>query len=130
MAPDTRKTRGILAHAQQKAQAARQRVNQAIEFLVSSGQAVNFNAVAKQAGVTKSYLYVHMDIREWIEALRQQQSSIMRRKRRTETSLSRTDKSKDILLAAKDRRIRELEEQNRKLREELKVVYGKWYEQM
>lgn len=43
---------------------------------------------------------------------------------------SRTDKTKDVLLDAKDRRIKALEEENRKLKEGLKVAYGKWNEQV
>lgn len=35
-----------------------------------------------------------------------------------------------VLLAAKDQRIKALEAENRKLKEELKVVYGKLYEQV
>jgi cell shape-determining protein MreC len=35
-----------------------------------------------------------------------------------------------VLLAAKDRRIKELEAENRQLKEELKVARGKLYEQV
>lgn len=120
--------RGIQAHARRKAQAARQQVDYAIDHLIREAGLINFNTIAKQAGVTKSYLYAHRDIRERIEALRQQQTGVLEQKRRREADVGRTEKTKDILLAAKDRRIRELEEQNRQLREELKVVYGKLYE--
>lgn len=123
-------TQGIKAHAQQKALAARQRVDQAIEQLIREQEGINFNVVAKRAEVTKSYLYAHVEIRERIEALRQQQNGVTLQQRRAEASVNRTDKSKNILLIAKDRRIRELEEQNQRLREDLKVAYGKIYEQI
>jgi cell shape-determining protein MreC len=35
-----------------------------------------------------------------------------------------------MLLAAKDRRIKQLEEENRRLQKELKVALGKQYEQL
>jgi len=123
-------TQGIRKYAQQKAEAARLRVDQAITALVQERQVINFNTVAKRAGVTKSYLYAHTPLRQRIEALRQQQNGVTLPQRRTEAAAKRTDATKDILLAAKEHRIRELEEQNRQLREQLKVAYGKLYEQI
>jgi cell shape-determining protein MreC len=46
------------------------------------------------------------------------------------TLSQRTEGSREVLLVAKDRRIKELEAENRQLKEELKVARGKWYEQM
>ncbi|BCL81724.1 hypothetical protein ccbrp13_41890 [Ktedonobacteria bacterium brp13] len=43
---------------------------------------------------------------------------------------ARTDKTKEVLLAAKDRRIKALEAENRQLKEELKITRGKLYEQV
>jgi uncharacterized alpha-E superfamily protein len=90
---------------------------------------VNFNTVAKAANVTKSYLYAHQDVRERIEALRAQQGQerLEQQWAQRQQHQARTDKTKDVLLAAKDRRIKALEAENRKLKEELKVVYGKLY---
>ena len=63
-------TRGLLAHAQRKAEETQQRVHQAIDQLLREHHVVNFNTVAKAANVTKSYLYARADVRERIEALR------------------------------------------------------------
>src|SRR5690242_4495675 len=125
-------TSGLLAHAQRKSQQTLQRVHQAIDQLLREQQAVNFNTVAKAASVTKSYLYAHQDIRERIEALRTQQGQerIERQWGERQQHQARTDKTKDVLLAAKDRRIKALEVENRKLKEELKVARGKLYEQV
>jgi hypothetical protein len=49
---------------------------------------------------------------------------------RFHTPQIRTDKTKDVLLAAKDRRIKALEAENRKLKEELKTAFGKLYERV
>jgi len=125
-------TRGLLAYAQSKAQEAQQRVHAAIDRLLREQQIINFNTVAQAAQVTKSYLYAHQDVRERIEALRTQQGQERIKQQWSERKLrpERTDKTKDVLLAAKDRRIKALEEENRKLKDELKVVYGKLYEKI
>jgi cell shape-determining protein MreC len=123
-------TSGLLAHAQRKSQQTRQRVHREIDQLLREQQSVNFNTVAKAANVTKSYLYVHQNVRERIEALcaQQGQDRIERQWAQRQQHQARTDKTKDVLLAAKDRRIKALEAENRKLKEEIKVAYGKLYE--
>jgi predicted nuclease with TOPRIM domain len=93
---------------------------------------VNFNSVAKAAQVTKSYLYAHQDVRERIEALRTtlDQERIERQWADRQHHQSKTDSTRDVLLTAKDRRIKALEVENRQLKEELKVARGKLYEQL
>lgn len=88
--------------------------------------------MAKAANVTKSYLYAHQDVRERIEALRTQQGQerFERQWAQRQQHQARTDKTKDVLLEARDRRIKALEAENRKLKEELKVARGKLYEQV
>src|SRR5260370_27368086 len=121
---------GLLAHAQRKALETRQRVHRAIDQLLREQHTVNFNTVAKVANVTKSYLYAHQDVRERIEALRTQQGQerVERQWAERQQHQARTDKTKDVLLAAKDRRIKALEAENRKLKESLKMAYGKSYD--
>jgi hypothetical protein len=127
--PVNRNIVGLLTHAQEKARTTRLRVSKAIDQMLERGEAINFNAVANAASVTKNYLYTQAEIRERIEGLRRQQgqarlqivSGGVREK-------PRTDKSKDILLQAKERRIAELEVEVTRLREELKVARGKQYE--
>jgi hypothetical protein len=125
-------TTGLLAHAQRKSQQTQQRVHQAIDQLLREQQTVNFNTVAKAANVTKSYLYAHQDVRERIEALRTQQGQerLERQWAERQQHQARTDKAKDVLLSAKDRRIKALEAENRKLKEDLKVAYGKLYDRL
>jgi hypothetical protein len=125
-------TSGLLAYAQRKSKETQQRVHQAIDQLLRGHQTVNFNTVAKAANVTKSYLYAHEDVRERIEALRtqQRQERLERQWAQRQQHQARTDKTKDVLLEARDRRIKALEAENRKLKEELKVAYGKLYERV
>lgn len=122
-----RNTTGLSTHARLRAEQTRQRVNQAITLLLRENKPINFNAVATAAGVTKAYLYSQPLIRERIEALRQQYVHAQPR----QISLkARTDASKDLLLAAKDRRIKQLEEENRRLQKDLKIALGKQYERL
>src|SRR6266581_7922204 len=99
---------GLLAHAQRKSQQTQQRVHQTIDQLLREQQTISFNVVAKGANVTKSYLYAHQDVRERIEALRTQQSQerIERQWADRQQHQAKTDRTKDVLLAAKDRRIK------------------------
>lgn len=120
-----RNIEGMKNHAQQRSQEARCRVDQAITRLVHEHKPVNFNTVAQAAGVTKSYLYTQPDLRARIEALRTSQPLPMRH-----VPSERTEASKDLLLAAKERRIKILEEENRQLKVELKKALGSIYSRM
>jgi hypothetical protein len=123
-------TYGLLAYAHRKAIETQNRVHQAIDQLLREQNTVNFNTVAKAANVTKSYLYAHQDVRDRIEVLRTQQGKerVERQWAERQRHPSRTDKTKDMLLIAKDRRIKALEAENSKLKDELKAAYGKMYE--
>ena len=125
-------TRGLLAHAQRKAAETQQRVHQAIDQLLQEQEVVNFNSVAKAANVTKSYLYANADVRERIEALRAKlgQERIEQQQAERKLHQARTDKTKEVLLEARDRRIKALEEENRRLKNDLKTAYGKLYERV
>src|SRR5437588_2943626 len=78
-----RDTSGLAAHAKQRSEEKRKRVGEAIEKLLREQQAINFNSVAQAAGVSKAYLYSQPDLRERIEALRQQQLEHVVRERIT-----------------------------------------------
>ena len=123
---------GLVAYAQHKSEEAQKRVHQTIDQLLREQQTINFNTVARAANVTKSYLYANQGVRERIEALRAQQGQEHIERQRTERlhHQGRTDKAKDVLLTAKDRRIKALEAENQKLKEDLKVAYGKLYDRL
>src|SRR5712692_4847003 len=123
-----RNTTGIAAHAQRRKEDKRRGVEDAITRLLRDQKPVNFHTVAKTAQVSKAYLYSQPDLRERIEALRQQGMEQMVRERTTR-SPGKTDASRDLVILAKDRRIKALEEENRKLQQQLKVALGKAYDQ-
>lgn len=124
-----RNTAGMTAHAHSRKQQKRTSVEHAIAVLLREQKAVNFNTVAKAAAVSKASLYSQPDLRERIEALRQQGVEQMVRERATR-STGKTDASRDLLILAKDRRIKALEAANQKLQQQLKVALGKAYDRI
>jgi hypothetical protein len=124
-----RNTAGLIAHAQSRKEHKRRGVEDAITTLLREQKPVNFNTVAKVACVSKAYLYSQLDLRERIETLRQQGAEQTIRERATHPT-GKTDASRDLVLLAKDRRIKELEAENRKLQQQLKIALGKAYDQL
>ncbi len=124
-----RNTTGITAHAQARREHKRKGVEQALTTLLREQKLINFNMVAKEAGVSKAYLYSQPDLRERIEALRQQTTEQMVRERATHLP-GKTDASRDLVILAKDRRIKELEAENQKLQQQLKVALAMAYDQL
>lgn len=124
-----RNTTGLAAHAKIRKEYKRQGVEEAIAMLLREQKPVNFNIVAKAACVSKAYLYSQSDLRERIETLRQQGVEQMVRER-VNSSHSKTDASRDLVIFAKDRRIKELEAENQKLQQQLKGALVKAYDQL
>jgi Family of unknown function (DUF6262) len=124
-----RNTAGLIAHAHQRKEEKCKRADEIITCLLREHKAINFNSVAKAAGVSKAYLYSQPLLRERIEALRQQQQEQTARERIARPT-SKTDAGKDLVILAKERRIKELEEENRKLKQQLKGALGKAYDRL
>jgi len=122
-----RNTEGIKKHARRKSEETARKVDEAIQRLIKAKEKINFNSVALEAGVSKSYLYTHQGIRERIENLRKQQEAVPSPK---QIKREMTSAGKDIIIAAKNKRIKELETENRRLKEELKKLRGKLYESL
>src|SRR6266571_8204492 len=76
-----RNTAGLVAHAHQRKEEKRKRVDEAIIHLLREQKAINFNSVAKAANVSKAYLYSQPELRDRIEVLRQQELEQKIRKR-------------------------------------------------
>ena len=90
---------------------------------------MNFNSVAQAAGVTKGYLYAHEDLRGRVEALRQRQGQArLVLVSSGDMDRRKTDKSKDVLLEARERKIKVLEAELKRLTEENRRLHAKLYE--
>ena len=113
-------------HSKRKAMT-QQKVNKAIQRLIKAQKDINFNSVASESGLTKKTLYDNKDIRERIEILRHQQSQVP-----TPAQVKRemNDNNKDAIIASLKRKIKRLEEENKELKEQLKVNYAEIYKQL
>jgi len=120
----TRNVDGLRSHAAAKSKAVAKRIDSAIKALINQKAAVNFNAVAALANVSKTTLYSNQDYRSRIEHLRLNSaasaSNIAKR--------AVTDKGKDVILAAKNERISKLEAEVERLSTILKRCYANEYD--
>lgn len=113
-------------HEQRRAKT-EQRVDEAIKRLIKAQKAINFNSVANESGVTKATLYNNQEIKERIEGLRLQQSKVP-----TPAQVKREmdDNNKDAIIASLKRKIKKLEEENKRLKEQVKISYADIYKQI
>ena len=118
-----RNVSGLLSYAKEKSKAVNQRIDSAIGSLLKQGLPINFNSVATLAGISKTTLYNNPDYRARIQSLRQSANSVP-----FSTKRAVTDKSKDVILAAKNKRIKELETEVERLSSILKRYYAAEYE--
>jgi Family of unknown function (DUF6262) len=113
-------------HSKRKA-ITQEKVDKAIQRLIKAQKPINFNSVANESGITKKTLYNNKDIKERIETLRHQQSQVP-----TPSQVKRemNDNNKDAIIASLKRKIKRLEEENKELKEQLKVNYAEIYKQL
>lgn len=120
-------TKGLKEYAQNKTKMALEKVDKAIRDLSIGDHKINFNSVSNLSGVSKNFLYKNQEIKQRIEELRDKQTEKVIKQR---IKYDKTDKSKDIIILAKDKKIKELQEENRKLKGQLEVLRGKLYEKI
>lgn len=120
-------TKGLKEYAKQKTIITLEKVDKAIRELSLTEQKINFNSVSQLSGVSKTFLYNNEDIKKRIEELRDKQVSQTMNKR---AKYDKSAKAKDIIIAAKDKKIKELESENKKLKEQLELLRGKLYEKI
>ena len=118
-----RNTNGVKAFAKKKSEEAFKRVDEALRKMVLNKEPINFNTVMKKADVSKGFVYNNEDIRNRIETLRESQRGVKPKQVKSKM----TDSSKDVLLVAKTKKIKELEDENKQLKKELEVLRGKLY---
>ena len=118
-------TEGLLKHSKNKIEITSQKVKDTINELLADRQRINFNSVSKASGVSKSFLYDNKDIKHEIEKLRQGQVNTNINQR---AKFDKTSRSKDVIIASKDRKIVKLEEENIKLRLQIEFLQTRLYE--
>lgn len=121
-----RNTEGLRQTAQQKAQATRQRAEEAIQLLLKEHRAITFKTVAETAQVSTAWLYAQDDLKQRISELRAQQAP--RPKAWIPPRERASDASKDAMIVALRKRVKEQEEQIRDLKKQVEVAYGRLYQ--
>lgn len=116
--------RGLRRSYEERNREAKEKALRAINSLKAGGHQVNFSSVSKESGVSRHFLYGDDEVRSLIENLRKcdVDNSMNRRAR-----YDKTAKSKDVIIAAKDKKIAKLEEENRRLKAELTTLRGMVY---
>ncbi|QCS53391.1 DUF6262 family protein [Priestia flexa] len=113
-------------HAKRKANTYK-KVDEAIKRLIRINEKINFNSVSNEAVVAKATLYNNRDLRDRIELLRQQQSQVSTSK---QIKLEMTQNNKAALIASLKRKNQKLEEENKQLKEQLKIAYEDVYKKL
>ena len=117
---------GLLKAAKQRRQDIKKRVEQTITYLLKENKAINFNSISKYSGVGKPWLYKEIQIRKKIEILRQQ-TQAKKMHRQPKQSQQASYKSKDNIIMMLKERIKLLSLENKKLKEQVEVLYGEIY---
>lgn len=116
-------SRHVVAAARRRAEETRQRAVSALRRMDAAGQRITFETVAREAGISRSWLYAQDDLRVQIRQLRQRHPAAStslvppQRQQASASSLLRR-------LEAATERIRRLEADNRQLRDALARALG------
>ena len=112
-------TRYVIQAAQHRAQQTRQRAVTTLRRMDAAGQRITFDAVSREAGVSRSWLYAQQDLRAEIQRHPATPPPHVppQRQRASDTSLLRR-------LEAATARIRHLETDNHQLRDALARALG------
>ena len=122
-----RNTDGLRSHAHKKAAATRERAEAAIALLLREQRAINFKTVAQAAGISTAWLYEHEAIKERIMHLRAQQTPKAQIKIPPKEQASSA--SKDAMIAALQKRVKEQAAEIQKLKQQVEVAYGLLHQQ-
>jgi hypothetical protein len=122
-----RNIEGLLDSAQKKAEMTKRRAEEAIATLVKAQRPINFKTVAETAQISTAWLYANEDIKMRIMHLRAQQmpQAQVRLPPREQASTA----SKNAMIAALEKRVREQAEEIKALRKQLEVAYESLYKQ-
>ncbi|BAZ48751.1 hypothetical protein NIES4103_13600 [Nostoc sp. NIES-4103] len=116
-----RNVEGLRSNAQRKRQETFDKVEQGIQKLIQEKRVINFNTVADASGVSKAWLYKQPKIKEKIEGLRQNHP----KSQEVPVKQKASDASKDTIIKTLKERVKKVEAENRGLREQLEVAYGR-----
>lgn len=122
-----RNVEGLRTTAQRKAEVTQQQAEAALALLFKEQRPITFKAVAETAGISTAWLYGNEAIKQRIMHLRAQQAPVAQVKIPPREQASSA--SKDAVIAALQKRVREQAEEIRNLKKQLEVAYGSLYKQ-
>jgi hypothetical protein len=112
----------LASAARRKRDHAQTRASEALRELDQHGRAITFQAVARQAGVSRQWLYQQPELRKEIELLRDRNVADTRPRVPDEHRASMASlRQRNTLLLAENRRLRD---QVAELKAELAIAYG------
>ena len=113
----------IVAAARRRATATRRRATAALRRMDNAGQPISFDALAREAKVSRSWLYAQPDLRVEIERLRARRDPAPARERLPDRQRA-SEASLRQRLHVMSERNRHLETENQQLRQALAVALG------
>jgi predicted DNA-binding transcriptional regulator AlpA len=120
--PWKRNTDGLHANAQEKAAQTKQRAEAALALLLREHRLINFKSVAETAGISTAWLYANEDMKQRILHLRAQQAP--KERGLLPPKVLASDASKDTVIAALRKRVKDQEAELRELRKQVQLAYG------
>lgn len=127
MANKNPNTEPLLRSIEDKKQKTKQKVENTIRDMIKHKEKINFNSVSAKSGVSKPFLYKYSEIKTRIETLRKQEEKL---DSPNQVKRNMTEHSKDVVIASLRKKVKQLEEENQKLKEQLKVDWAAIYNEI
>ena len=127
MANKNPNTEPLLRSIEDKKHKTKLKVESTIKEMIKQKEKINFNSVSAKSGVSKPFLYKYREIRSRIETLRKQEENL---DLPNQVKRNMTEHSKDVVIASLRKKVKHLEEENKKLKEQLKMDWAAIYNQI
>lgn len=122
MKPWARNVDGLRTAAQRKAEETQQKAEAALALLLKEQRPVTFHAIAETAGISTAWLYGNESMKQRIMHLRAQQAPVAKVKIPPREQASNA--SKDAMIVALQKRVREQAAEIGQLKRQVEVAYG------
>jgi len=111
--------------ARERKRSTLEKAEKAVRQLLANNEPVSFANVARQAGVSVSYLYKYPEFKRNLQELRRQQDQRGRSKVKAPAP---SDKSKERVISHLRQRIKELEAERAEMKKHIESLSGQFYE--
>ena len=123
MSTHKKNTAGLIQAAENKSLKTLAKVTEVIEHMQRQDLPINYNSVAKLAGVSKTWLYNRAEVSEQIKTLRTANTSKVLQHDVLQNKYEKIKLENEALLSKNVR----LRDQVRSLKKQLEIVYGELY---